>query len=195
MRIVATVLGSALAAWTALQDPQRPGTSPATPPAAASPAAATAPKADPADVASVDAIVKALYDVISGPAGKARDWARMRSLFHPDARLVPMLKARDGGMRSVLLKVDDYITRSGPMLERDGFFEQEIARRVDAFGDFAHVFSTYEGRRNADEVEPFLRGINSIQLVRQQGRWFVLQILWEQEADAGPIPAQYLPAK
>ncbi|MBK8098340.1 MAG: DUF4440 domain-containing protein [Planctomycetes bacterium] len=195
MRIPAAVLGSAFVLWTAFQDPQRPGTSPATPPRAESPAPATAPKADPADVASVDAILEALYDVISGPAGKARDWARMRSLFHPDARLVPMLKAQDGGMRSVLLKVDDYITRSGPMLERDGFFEQEIARRVDAFGDFAHVFSTYEGRRKAGDAEPFLRGINSIQLVRQQGRWFVLQILWEQEADAGPIPPQYLPAK
>jgi hypothetical protein len=166
------------------QDPQ---------PAAAKPAA---PAARPADVASVDAILAALYDAISGPAGQKRDWDRMRSLFHPDARLVPMVKGRDGsGMHTMVLAVDDYVQRSGPFLEQNGFFEQEIARKVDAFGDFAHVFSTYEGRKAKADAAPFLRGINSIQLVRQHDRWWVLQILWEQEHDAGPIPAQYLPAK
>ena len=167
------------------------------PPAAATPApvpAAAAPVARPADTASIEAIVAALYDVISGPAGQKRDWGRMRSLFHPEAKLVPLLKAKDG-TRAIHLKVDDYVTRSGPMLERDGFFEQEIARKVDRFGDLAQVFSTYEGRRKLDDAQPFLRGINAIQLCHQQGRWWILQIAWQQEADAGPIPAEYLPAK
>lgn len=180
------VLPVAIAMATAFLPPaQDPAAKPPQPPAARA-----------ADVASVDAITKALYDVISGPAGQKRDWDRMRSLFHPDARLVPMVKARDGsGMRTMVLAIDDYVQRSGPLLEQNGFFEQEIARKVDAFGDFAHVFSTYEGRKAKDDAAPFLRGINSIQLVRQQDRWWVLQILWEQEHDAGPIPAQYLPAK
>ncbi|MEZ5966802.1 MAG: DUF4440 domain-containing protein [Planctomycetota bacterium] len=160
-----------------------------------------APKVEPAaavaaaaDVESVDAVVKALYDVISGPAGQARDWERMRSLFRPDARLVALVKAKEG-MRSLVLTVDDYVKRSGPMLERDGFFETEIARHTDAFGDMAQVFSTYEARRAAADAEPLMRGINSIQLVQQDGRWWVLHVLWEQERDAGPIPARYLPAK
>jgi len=153
------------------------------------------PVAAPADVASIEAIVAALYDVISGPAGQKRDWERMRSLFHPEAKLVPLVKAKEGGMRALHLKVEDYVTRSGPMLERDGFFEQEIARRVDRFGDLAHVFSTYAARHKLEDKEPFLRGINSLQLCQQGGRWWVLQIAWEQEADAGPIPAQYLPVK
>jgi hypothetical protein len=122
----------------------------------------------------------------------------MRSLFHPEAKLVPMVKGRDAaqpGMRALHLTVDDYVRRSGPMLEQNGFFEQEIARKADTFGDIAHVFSTYEARKAADDKEPFLRGINSIQLVKQGGRWWVLQILWEQEQDAGAIPAEYLPAK
>jgi hypothetical protein len=157
-------------------------------------APAPAPVAAPADVASVDAVVKALYAVISGPAGQARDWQRMRSLFHPDGRMAAMVKSNDG-MQPRLLTVDDYVRRSGPVLERDGFFEQEIARHMDQFGHFAHVFSTYECRHKADDKEPFMRGINSIQLVQQEGRWWVLQILWEQERDAGPIPAQYLPGK
>ncbi|MFO1077255.1 MAG: cupin domain-containing protein [Planctomycetota bacterium] len=165
------------------------------PDAAPSPAPGSPPAAAAADVASPEAIVQALYAVISGPAGAARDWERMRSLFHRTAKLVAIVKAGDGAPRALVMSPDDYIARSGPLLERDGFFEQEIHRRVDRLGDFANVWSTYEGRRQADDAEPFLRGINSIQLVHEQGRWFVLQVLWEQEHDAGPIPAQYLPAK
>ena len=155
-------------------------------------APATAPASRPADakdVATPEVIVAALYDVISGGAGQKRDWDRMRSLFHPEARLVPMLKRPDGIARCT----SPWMTTSsvrGPMLEQGGFFEQEIARKADVFGDFAHVWSTYEGRKAKGDERPFLRGINSIQLVRQQGRWWVLQILWEQEHDAGAIPPQ-----
>lgn len=186
--LVAALLAGALAA------PQDPKPAPAAPPQAPTTSPAARPAATPADVASIEALVAALYASISGAAGQARDWDRMRSLFHPDARLVPIVKTKDG-MQTRVLTVDDYVRRSGPMLERDGFFEQEIARRIEAFGDFAHVWSTYEGRRALTDEKPLLRGVNSIQLVRQGGRWHVLQILWEQEADAGPIPAQYLPAK
>jgi hypothetical protein len=181
-------------ACTLLPSRQEPvATKPAQDPAP-KPAAAKQIAADPADVASVDAIVKALYDVISGPAGQARNWNRLRSLCLPSAKLLPIVKTA-AGSRLVPLAIDDYIQRSGPMLEQQGFFEQEIARRSETFGDFAHVWSTYAGRRALADAEPFLRGINSIQLVRQDGRWWVLHVLWQQEADAGPIPAEYLPAK
>lgn len=151
------------------------------------------PAAQAADVASPEAVLDALYATISGAAGVQRDWARLRSLFAVDGRMVAMVKGKDGGMRPLVLTVDDYVRRAGASLERDGFFEVEVARRVQRFGDLAHVFSTYEGR-HARDGEPFLRGINSVQLVRSSGRWAVLQILWEQEADAGPIPAEFLVA-
>lgn len=157
-----------------------------TPPSRPSPDAA-----DPADVASVDAIVRALYASISGPAGQRRDWARVRSLFHHHHRMLPLVRGQ-GGMQAVPLTVDDYVQRAGAMLERDGFFEQEIARQVLQFGDLVHVWSTYEARRSLADEQPFLRGINSIQLVREGGRWWVLSIGWEQEADAGPIPPAFL---
>lgn len=160
-----------------------------------SPAPGSPPAAKAEDVATPEAIVAALYDVISGPAGVARDWDRMRGLFHRAAKLVAIVKAGDGTPRTLVMSPDDYIARSGPMLERDGFFEQEIHRRIDRLGDFANVWSTYEGRHAAEDEQPFLRGINSIQLAREGDRWFVLQVLWQQEHDAGPIPAQYLPAK
>ena len=143
-------------------------------------------RTDPADVASIDSIMAAVYDVISGPAGQARDWSRMRSLFTDQARLMPK------GPRGLRIgSVDDYIAVSGPLLERDGFFESEVARRVEQYGDIAHVFSTYEARRTADGPV-FMRGINSFQLVRHNGRWWVVSIMWQAETPQAPIPTEYL---
>lgn len=140
-----------------------------------------------ADVASIDAIVRALYDVISGPAGQKRDWDRMRSLFAADARLMPKGAA---GLR--VGRVEDYIAMSGPLLERDGFVEQELARRTEQFGDIAHVFSTYQAR-NRPGGPIIMRGINSIQLARHGGRWWVVSLMWQQEGPGNRLPPHYLP--
>jgi hypothetical protein len=143
-------------------------------------------RADPADVSSIDSIMAAVYDVISGPAGQARDWNRMRSLFTDLARLMPK---GSNGLR--IGSVDDYIATSGPLLERDGFFEREVARRTEQYGDIAHVFSTYEARRTSDGPV-FMRGINSFQLVRHGGRWWVVSIMWQAETPQNPVPPDYL---
>jgi hypothetical protein len=162
----------------------------AQPPAAPQPVALSGPAAQSDDVSSVDAIITALYDVISGPVGQARDWDRMRSLFIPGGRLVPAVQ-RPGGVTTVLLlEVDDYITTFGPRLERIGFRESEVARRTEQFGQIAHVFSTYEGRM---ETEPtVMRGINSIQLLNDGTRWWVVTVFWDSERPDNPLPAHYL---
>jgi hypothetical protein len=149
------------------------------------------PAAAPADVASVDAIVAALYDVISGPAGQPREWSRMRSLFIPGGRLMPTGPRPGGGIGIRLLEVNDYIALSGAQLERIGFTEREIARRVEQFGHIAHVFSTYEGRTETDTT--VIRGINSIQLMNDGARWWIVTVLWEAERPDNPLPPQYLP--
>lgn len=148
--------------------------------------------ARPTDVASIDAILKALYDVISGPAGP-RDWDRMRSLFVPDARLIavgyppnraPILRSRS---------VEEYILSGTPFFNQNGFFEREAARRMERFGGVVHVFSTYESRHAATDSVPFTRGINSIQLWFDGTRWWVVTVYWESERPGSPIPAEYLP--
>ncbi len=177
------------AATLAAQAGSQPPTTPSAPPRPSPFVVVTqgAVPANPADVATIDAIMRSVYDVISGPAGQKRDWNRMRSLFTSNARLMPKGGA---GLRSG--SVDDYITSSGPVLEKDGFIEREIARRVEQYGDIAHVFSTYEARQS--EGGPvFLRGINSFQLVRHGGRWWVVSIMWQAESPQNPIPAGYLP--
>ena len=148
--------------------------------------------ADPADVSSIDGIVAAAYDVISGPAGEARDWDRWHSLFMEGARLIPVGRNQDGSVRHRVMTPADYATGSGPALERDGFFEREISRTQESFGQIAHLFSTYESRRTADDAEPFARGINSFQLFNDGTRWWVVSIMWDAERPGNPIPARYV---
>jgi hypothetical protein len=153
---------------------------------------AAVPAANPADVASMDAIIAALYDVISGPAGKKRDWDRMRSLFIPGARLIPTGPRPGGGVGSRVLTVDEYITRASGFFDKEGFYERESARRTESFGSIAHLFSTYESRHKPDDPQPFQRGINSIQLMNDGQRWWVVTIFWQGEDKEHPLPQKYL---
>lgn len=163
---------------------------PAAPPPAQTPAP---PPAKAEDVASPDAIIAALYDVISGPVGQKRDWDRFRSLFAPGARLIPTGRnPQTGEFRLSALDPEGYITRSSAFLERDGFSEKEIARRSERFGNILHAFSTYEVRRAADTA-PFVRGINSIQLHSDGKRWWIVTVFWQAESADTPLPKEYLP--
>lgn len=161
-------------------------------PALAQGNAAVAPAANPADVASPDAILKALYDVISGPAGQKRDWNRFRSLFVPGARLIPTGAPQGQPARAVIMTPDDYVERAGVNLERNGFFEVEVARTSEQFGRIMHAFSTYESFRTADDKTPFMRGINSIQLLNDGTRWWIVTVYWDSERPDNPIPDRYL---
>ncbi|MEO5580100.1 MAG: hypothetical protein ABIR58_05530 [Gemmatimonadaceae bacterium] len=152
--------------------------------------AAPVPRAE--DVASQAAILGALYDVISGPAGQRRNWDRMRSLFAPGARLIPAVYRPDSVASLRLWDVEQYITQVGPRLEASGFFEREVARRTERYGGVTHVFSTYESRRTSADPAPFARGINSIQLFFDGRRWWIVTVFWEGERPINPIPAAYL---
>jgi hypothetical protein len=181
-------------AQSAAPAPVAPAT-PATPAATAAPAASAAPAlpaARPADVASVDAIVKAVYEVISGPAGAPRDWDRMRSLFAPDGRMMAVGQRPDGSYAMRQMTPDDYIARNAKVFASTGFYETELARTLESFGQVAHVFSTYEARHAPSDAKPFMRGVNSIQLVNDGKRWYVLSLVWRAEDPQLPLPERYL---
>ena len=149
--------------------------------------------ADPKDVGSLDAIMKAVYDVISGDAGKPRDWDRFRTLFHKDARLIPSGKNPQTGVAGAnAFSPEDYIKRVDPVFAKDGFHERELARHVDQYGNIAQVFSTYHAFRKSDDKTPFLRGINSFQLLNDGTRWWVVTIYWQAETPDNTIPKKFL---
>jgi hypothetical protein len=172
-------------------------------PAASTPAPARAvgsiasradwPKAKPEDVRSPEAIVAAVYSVISGGKGQERDWDRMRSLFVPDARLIPSIAGKDGHADALFLTVDGYIARSGARLTENGFFERSIHNEMEQFGNIVQIWSTYESRHDSADEKPFARGINSFQLLKDGDRYWVVNIFWDAESPTKPIPAKYLP--
>lgn len=150
-------------------------------------------EANPADVRTLDGIMRAVYDAISGDAGQKRDWERFRSLFHPSARMIPTGKNPNTGVYGAFsLTPEDYIKRSGPYLEKEGFHEIELGRKTDVYGNIAQVFSTYEGRTKLTDKKPLLRGINSFQLLNDGKRWWVMTIYWQQETPDNLLPKKYL---
>lgn len=148
--------------------------------------------ADPADVGSVDAIIHALYDVISGPAGQARDWDRFYSLFIPDGgRLIPTGRGPNGVGHRVW-SPQEYAQTAGASLEERGFYEDEIGRTTEEFGNIVHAFSAYQSKNRPDDAEPFQRGINSIQLLNDGTRYWIVSIFWDAERPENRIPDRYL---
>ena len=135
-----------------------------------------------ADLAGINQAIKGVYDVISGPPGQKRDFDRMRSMFAPGATLkVIGPKGLRGG------SLEDYISRNAAILEKEGFTERELGRRVEVWGGLATAWSAYDGRTANGSFHE--RGINSFQLVKVDGKWLVASILWQEETPANPLPA------
>jgi hypothetical protein len=145
------------------------------------------------DVDTVDHLLASLYDVISGPAAKPRDWDRFRSLFLPEGRLgVIRPDSSEHKGDAVLLSPDMYVERDDPYFKTHGFFEHGIANRVEEFGNLVQVWSTYESRHAEHDDRPFARGVNAIQIVHAQGRFWIASILWDEERPGVTLPEKYL---
>ncbi|KGI78414.1 hypothetical protein LF63_0107025 [Oleiagrimonas soli] len=168
---------------------QQPSSSSSSAEATAKPAAP--PPARASDVKSMNAIMHAVYDVISGPAGQARDWDRFRSLFLPGARLIAVQRDKQGADHALTLTPETFAEKAGPYMREHGFFERETHRSVDRYGAVAQVFSTYASRHAKSDAKPFQRGINSFQLYYDGHRWWVVTIYWQPERADLPIPRRY----
>jgi hypothetical protein len=150
---------------------------------------AQVPAPKPEDVKSIDSILAALYNVISGPAGD-RDWNRFRSLFVPTATLTSAGKDRDGNIRVRPRSVEEYVKGAGTYFAQHAFFESPIVNRIYTFGNMANVHSSYESRNAAAEA-PFARGINSFELAFDGKRWWIVSILWDEERPDNPLPKEF----
>ena len=139
---------------------------------------------------TLDELIKAVDDGVSGPANKDRTC--FRDLFTADARLAPMVKAADGSYAPKMLAVQDWIdavAKHGSVL----FLEKQIKVKSEVYGRIAHLWSTYETRENSPDSKPEARGINSIQAVNDGKRWRIVEIVWQAETPDAPVPAKYLP--
>ena len=151
---------------------------------------AAGPEVNPKDVQSLDAVVAAIYDVISGPPG-ARDWNRFNSLFATDARLIAVRVPKEGRPTLVVMTPKDYADKAGSYFLEHGFFEHELSRKTDSFGAMTHIYTTYESRETKDG-KPIDRGINSMEFFNDGQRWWCVEIYWDAERAGNPIPEKYL---
>jgi len=152
----------------------------------------------PADAASVEAAVSALYASVSHAPDGSPDFERLRGIFLYTGMFVPPVRP---GREIAVSDVDQFAEKFKDAAaarkekgEATGFFEKEIARRTDCFGNVCQIFSTYESRHTESDAKPFERGVNAIQLVRDGKRWWISSVAWDTERTDNPIPPQYLPA-
>ena len=148
--------------------------------------ASKVPAAKPSDVNSPDAIIAAIYEAISGPAG-TRDWDRFRSLCLPQARFTQPGKSPDGGTVIIAWGVEEFIRDVGEIFVKEAFYENGIVNAPDGFGRMRQVLSSYESRHNPGE-KPFQRGVNSFQLLNDGQRWWIVSVLWDAETKDTPLP-------
>jgi hypothetical protein len=133
------------------------------------------------DEAEIGAAIDEMYAMISGPKGP-RDWSRQANCFLPEARQVRTWIDEQGRPQKLSMSLDEYQANTTPFFEQNDFFEVETARRIDLFGNMAHVWSHYEARRSPEDTNPERRGINSIQLFKdpEQG-WRIIHMIWDNE--------------
>jgi hypothetical protein len=133
------------------------------------------------DDAEIGAVIDEMYAMISGPAGP-RDWSRQANSFLPEARQVRTWVDADGRATKKSMTLDEYSADTTPFFGANPFFEIETERRIDRFGNVAHVWSHYEARRAPDDDVPERRGVNSIQLFKDPDRgWRIIHMIWDNE--------------
>ncbi|MDX1546435.1 MAG: hypothetical protein R3247_05575 [Rhodothermales bacterium] len=142
----------------------------------------------PEDVATLDGIIRAYYEVVSAPAGVPRQTARDHSLHHPDARAI--ITGVDSTGRPFIRNMTLAEFHDG--MGTGAFFEHEIHRETQRFGNVAHVWSTYAWRSTPDGPAEG-RGINSIQLYHDGARWWITAWIYDSERPGNPIPPAFLP--
>lgn len=146
----------------------------------------------PQDVSSIDGMVQAWYDIVSGPAGEPRNWSRDSTLYSPGVRFVIVGAGADGVEHATVTDHGTFAGESTPGFEKNGFFEREIHRETQRIGNVAYLLSTYEWRRTPDGLVGG-RGVNSISLFFDGTRWWITQAMWSDETPANPIPPELLP--
>lgn len=179
--IAAIVFSFGMAAYSSTT---QQSSAPATAPAATS----APPAADPKDVETADALVAALYDVISGPAGKPRNWDRMYSLFFPGALLIRTAPGKSGKLEALSMTPKDYVDRAGKYFDTHPFFEHETGRKTHSQGDLQQIFSSYESSEDATFTKPFAHGVNSIEMFHDGTRWWIMLVMWKEDPPATKKP-------
>jgi hypothetical protein len=149
-------------------------------------------KARPEDVSTIDGLIKAYYEVVSGPAGSLPDSARDHTIHHPDARITLLDRKPDGTTAATLTTLDGFYRQFGAGPRQKGFYEHEIHRVTQRIGSLVHIWSTYESSETPNG-KPYMRGINSIQAFWDGKRFWITSWVFDDERNGNRVPKEYLP--
>ena len=140
------------------------------------------------DLAAIGAVIDEMYAMISGPPGP-RDWSRQANAFHPEARQIRTWIDEQGRPMMKMMGLADYARDTTPFFAENPFYEIEIERRIDLFGNMAHAWSVYEARTSPSDSDVERRGINSIQLFKDpQAGWRIVAMIWDNEREGVKAP-------
>ena len=139
------------------------------------------------DVITIDALIKASYEVVSGEKGAKRQWNRDNNLHHPKAIYSYFDREKQ---KQVTMTLQEFHKETDEMVFGTAFYESEINREVRIFGTIAHVWSTYETKLEK-EGEVARRGINSIQLIYENNRWYIISLTFCGETNNNIIPKTF----
>ncbi|WP_194768731.1 hypothetical protein [Tamlana sp. I1] len=148
---------------------------------------------DSTAVLTLNSTIKTLYTVLSAKKDTLRNWKQFKALFKKDAKLIPTGKDKMGVYQVKYLSPDDYMKKTNEWFKSNGYIIKEVHRKTNVFGNIAQVFSTFEAYHKKSDNKPFLRGINSIQLLYDEERWWIINVFWTQESHNNLIPKAYLP--
>lgn len=137
-------------------------------------------EASPEDVATIDGIIKAYYEVVSGPAGETADVERDRTLHHPEAWIAISGTDSSGKPAVRVMTLNGFYGDNAP--RQQGFWEWETDREVRRSGNMLHVWSSYASART-EGGEPFDTGVNSITLFWDGDRWWIMNWMFDTAAD------------
>jgi len=141
---------------------------------------------NPVEAQSIDTIIPALYQTVSGKAGSKKNWSLLKALFAETASVTPVFHASGGEMNAKISTVDEFIALNKTIFKDQDFFETEVSRKTFTFGHMANILSHYESR-DAMGAEPYAQGINSFQLLNDGRRWCVISVTWDSHSTDHPI--------
>jgi len=152
------------------------------------------PVADPADVRTIEDIVRVSYEVISGPPGTPRQWRRDSTLYAPGAMFHALREDSAGKVSVYSMTPEEYRRRTDKGFVKNGLIEYEIGTHAERFGNVAQVRSVYAMRRTTDGPVT-ARGVNYFQLYWDGTRWWITGMVWDDERKHNPIPKEWIGAK
>ncbi|MHC4514644.1 MAG: hypothetical protein ACYTGW_04270 [Planctomycetota bacterium] len=140
---------------------------------------------------TVDGTIHALYASVSFDRG-GPDWPLFRSLVLPGSVYI---FAEHGRAPMKVMNLEAFVQDFRDFIEdqhvaSQGFHENLTRIESTEFGNIAHAFTVFEPTIGSGPRKQ--RGVDSIQLVKKDGRWWVASIATQFERGTLKVPTSFL---